>query len=210
MNDIYFDLETKELTDTSNPDRDAAVRALHFAIGASFCECHREKIFYRAEELADHLLTHERIIGHSILQFDNLVLANESDEELKPLLDRKSFDIGRELHVRLGYQVSLAALAAGTLGNSAHKQGSAAAAVVWNRLSERLRHQFAYALREVGDADGAQRAVEFGEYLRECLERYCAGDVQLVRQVFESAVTNRRVAFIDIEGERRVVKVDWR
>ena len=135
MNDIYFDLETKELTDTSNPDRDAAVRALHFAIGASFCECHREKIFYRAEELADHLLTHERIIGHSILQFDNLVLANESDEELKPLLDRKSFDIGRELHVRLGYQVSLAALAAG-LDLTTHALGAARSA---SELAEVLR-----------------------------------------------------------------------
>jgi hypothetical protein len=210
MSDVFYDLETKELVDTSNPDRNAAIRSLHFSVGASDCECHREKIFYRAEELADHLLAHERIIGHSIVQFDNLVLANESDDELKSTLDRKSFDLGRELHARLGYQVSLASLAAGTIGNSARKQGSAAAAVVWYRLSERLRHQFAYALREVGDADGAQRAVEFGEYLRECLERYCAGDVQLVRQVFEYAIANRRVAFIDVEGERRIVKVDWR
>lgn len=230
MADIYYDIETRELVDTTNPDRNAAVRALHFSVGASWCECHRDMIFHYPDLLTAHLLAHERIIGFNILQFDNLVLANspertlpdggepagrpnerplpDSPDELKTLLDSKSLDLARDLQMRLGYQVSLAALAAGSL--SKEKKGTGPLAVVWWRMAQRLRRQYAYALREVGDAEGAERMVELGSYFQEKLERYCAGDVQLLRQLFEYATANRRVAFVDLDGERRVVKVDWR
>jgi hypothetical protein len=34
--------------------------------------------------------------------------------------------------------------------------------------------------------------------------------VYLVKKIFESGIANKRVAFIDFEGERRVVKVQWK
>lgn len=232
MADIFYDVETKELLDLSLEDQTAAIHALHFSVGVAWCECHKERIFYRADALAEHLLAHERIVGFSIKHFDNAVLAHspersaredagpeaaknlpdgrlpDSAEELKALLDGRSYDLQLDLETRLGYRLALAALAAGTLGKD--KQGSAPLAVIWYRLAARLKQQYAYALREAGDGEGASRAQELGAYFQERLERYCATDVQLIRQIFEFGVANHRVAFTDFEGERRVVKVDWK
>lgn len=229
MSDIFYDLETKELLDPSLDDQATAIRALHFSVGVTWCECHREQIFYRAEALAEHLLSHERIIGFSIKHFDNTVLAYspersgreggesggtrkmalpDSPEELKALLDERSFDLQQDLEARLGYRLSLASLAAGTLRRE--KQGSAALAVIWYRLAAQLRQKYVYALREANDAEGADRVQELATFFQQRLERYCASDVQIVRQLFEYGVQNRRVAFLDFEGERRLVRVDWR
>ncbi len=230
--DIFYDLETKELLDQSLEDQSLAIRSLHFSVGVSWCECHKEMIFYRPDALAEHLLAHDRIIGFSIKNFDNRVLAYQPDrsaaaagadgtgrdnsprtlpdtpEELLALLDKRSIDLQADLELRLGYKLSLAALAAGTLGRE--KAGTAPLAVIWYRLAAHLKQQYAYALREAGDGEGASRAQELGAYFQDRLERYCASDAQLVRQLFEYGVANRRVAFLDFEGERRVVKVDWR
>jgi hypothetical protein len=232
MADIYYDLETKELLDMSLEDQTSAIQSLHFSVGVTWCECHKEQIFYRADALAEHLLSHERILGFSIKRFDNMVLAHsperppremqaseagkgagtrglpDSPDEAKTLLDARSFDLQLDLETRLGYRLALSALAAGTLGRE--KQGTAPLAVIWYRLAARLKQQYAYALREANDAEGASRAQELGAWFQERLERYCSSDVQLVRQLFEYGVANRRIAFIDFGGERRVVKVDWR
>jgi hypothetical protein len=232
MADIFYDLETKELLDMSLEDQSMAIQSLHFSVGVTWCECHKEHIFYRADELAEHLLSHERIIGFSIKHFDNMVLAHsperapremqasdagkgtgarwlpDSPDEAKALLDARSFDLQLDLEMRLGYRLALSALAAGTLGKE--KQGTAPLAVIWYRLGAHLKQQYAYALREANDAEGASRAHELGVWFQERLERYCSSDVQLVRQLFEYGGANRRIAFIDFSGERRVVKVDWR
>jgi hypothetical protein len=228
MADVFYDLETKELLDVSLVDQRAAIRALHFAVGVAWCECHKEQVFYRADALLEHLLAHERILGFSIKNFDNAVLAHspersareiadgekanaralpDSPEELKALLDARAFDLQFDLELRLGYRLSLQALSAATLKRE--KQGTAALAVIWYRLAAHLK-QYAYALRQANDGEGAGRAQELGAYYQQKLEGYCAADVQLVRQIFEYGVANRRVAFFDFDGERRVVKVDWR
>lgn len=232
MADIYYDLETKELLDTSLDDQSAGIQSLHFSVGVSWCDCHKEQIFYRADALAEHLLAHDRIVGFSIKNFDNMVLAHspersaremqdsesgkmpggrslpDSPDELKALLDARSIDLQLDLELRLGYRLALSALAAGTL--SKEKQGTAPLAVIWYRLAARLKQQYAYALREANDPEGASRVHELGVWFQERLERYCSSDVQLVRQLFEYGIANRRIAFIDFGGERRVVKVDWR
>lgn len=232
MADIFYDTETKELLDLSLEDQSMAIRTLHFSVGVSWCECHKEQIFYRADALVEQLLAHDRIIGFSIKHFDNAVLAHspersgqeledsdggkilagktlpDSPDELKALLDARSYDLQLDLEMRLGYRLALSALAAGTLGKE--KQGTAPLAVIWYRLAARLKQQYAYALREANDAEGASRVHELGVWFQERLERYCASDVHLVRQLFEYGVANRRVAFIDFGGERRVVKVDWK
>lgn len=232
MADIFYDTETKELLDLSLEDQSMAIRSLHFSVGVSWCECHKEQVFYRADALVEQLLAHDRIVGFSIKHFDNAVLAHspersarelensdggeiligktfpDSPDELKALLDARSYDLQLDLEMRLGYRLALSALAAGTLGKE--KQGTAPLAVIWYRLAARLKQQYAYALREANDAEGASRVHELGVWFQERLERYCASDVQLVRQLFEYGVANRRVAFIDFGGERRVVKVDWK
>ena len=222
MADIFYDLETRELLDLSLEDQTMAIRSLHFSVGVSLCECHKEMVFYRSDALAEHLLAHDRIIGFSIKHFDNTVLAYqpersardgaktlpEDPDELKALLDARSFDLQLDLEMRLGYRLALQSLAMGTVGRE--KQGSAPLAVIWYRLAARLKQQYAYSLREANDPEGASRVQELGAYFQNRLERYCAGDAQLARQIYEYGVANRRVAFIDFEGERRVVKVDWR
>ena len=113
-----------------------------------------------------------------------------------------------DLEARVGYRLSLNALAQGTLRRE--KQGTPALGVIWYRLAAQLKQRYAYALREANDHEGADRAQELGAYYQQRLENYCATDVQLVRQIFEYGVKNKRVFFLDFENERRNIKVDWR
>lgn len=222
MTDIFYDLETKELLDPNLPDQDAAIRTLHMSVGVSWCECHDAQIFHNTAELAAHLLAHTRIIGFNIIHFDNAVLAwsdarqhsldhirlPDAPEDLKKLLDEKSFDLLADLEARLGHRVSLAALAEGSLGKQ--KMATGPQAVVWNRIAATLRDKLPFALADVGDQEGAARVNELGAWFQERLEQYCLQDVLLVKKIFEYGVANKRVAFIDFESERRVVKVQWK
>ena len=232
MADIYFDIETKELLDQHAPDQDAAIRALHLSVGVAWCECHGEQIFHSTAPLAEHLLAHDRIIGFRTKHFDNTVIAwsperivresydpvtgrhiiqkplPDAPADLKRALDLKTFDVLADLETRLGHKVSLASLAEASLGKA--KNATGPQAVVWNRFAATLRDKWPYALMDVGDTEGAQRANELGRWFQERLEQYCAADVHLLRKVFEYGITNRRIAYIDFEGERRVVKVQWR
>ncbi|MBI3538366.1 MAG: hypothetical protein HY070_12525 [Chloroflexi bacterium] len=232
MPDIFYDLETEELLDPNAPDQESAIRALHFSVGASICECHGEQIYYSTAALAEQLVQHDRIIGFNILRFDNIVLAYsgeriaraasdsandkttsekslpDSPGELRNLLNKKSFDLLTDIEAQVGHHVSLAALAEGTLAKE--KMGNAPQAVVWYRLARTLRDRWPYALSDVNDAEGAQRAAELGEWFQKRLEQYCLGDAQLTKKIFEYGIANRRVAFIDFESEHRVVKVIWR
>lgn len=237
MSDIFYDLETKELLDLTLEDQSSAIRSLHFSVGVTWCECHKEQIFYRADTMGELALAHDRMIGFSSRQFDNAVLAYNyfwtraetpparrekehapkkidkleipsSPEELKHLLDGRTLDLQIDLENRVGYRLGLNTLAQGTLRRE--KQGTAALAVIWYRLAAQLKQKYAYALREANDHEGADRAQELGAYYQARLERYCATDVQLVRQLFEYGTQNRRIFYIDFEGERRNIKVDWR
>lgn len=222
MSDIFYDLETKELLDPNLPDQDAAIRSLHMSVGVAWCECHNAQVFHNTAELAAHLLAHTRIIGFNILHFDNAVLAwsdarqhslenirlPDAPEDLKKLLDEKSFDLLADLEARLGHRVSLAALAEGSLGKQ--KMATGPQAVVWNRIAATLRDKLPFALADVGDQEGAARVNELGAWFQERLEQYCLQDVLLVKKIFEYGVANKRVAFIDFESERRVVRVQWK
>ena len=222
MADIFYDLETKELLDSNLPDQDAAIRALHMSVGVTWCECHNAQVFHNTAELAAHLLAHTRIIGFNIIHFDNAVLAwsearqhslenirlPDAPEDLKKLLDEKSFDLLADLEARLGHRVSLAALAEGSLGKQ--KMATGPQAVVWNRIAATLRDKLPFALADVGDQEGAARVNELGAWFQERLEQYCLQDVLLVKKIFEYGVANKRVAFIDFESERRVVRVQWK
>jgi hypothetical protein len=226
MADIFYDVETKELIDTNAPNQDAAIRALTMSVGVSFCECHDARTFRDTALLVKHLLIHDRIIGFNIIHFDNTVLAwsserpirdpldpdtlriPDSPQELKKLLDQKSFDLLADLEARLGHRVGLAALAEGSLGKP--KLATGPQAVVWNRLAVTLRDKWPLALTNVGDNEGAERVNEMGEWFQERLEKYCLQDVLLTKKILEYGIANKRVAYIDFEGERRVVKVQWR
>jgi len=232
MPDIFYDLETKNLLDTSNPDQDAAIKVLRLSVGATWCECHDAQFFRASAPLTEHLLAHPRIIGFNIRRFDNTVLAwsperpvretldpvtgkrvierplPDAPEDLKKLLDTRSFDLQADLENRLGHHVSLSALAEATIGKQ--KSATAAQAVVWNRFAAILRDKWSLALLDIGDQEGGQRANELGRWFQERLEEYCLQDALLVKKIFEFGVTNRRVAFIDFEGERRSIKVQWK
>ena len=132
----------------------------------------------------------------------------DTPPELKKLLDQKSFDLLADLEARLGHRVGLAALAEGSLGKQ--KLASGPQAVVWNRLSVTLRDKWTMALANIGDPEGTERVNELGEWFQERLEKYCLQDVLLTKKILEYGIANKRVAYIDFEGERRVVKVQWR
>lgn len=232
MPDIFYDIETKELLDQHDPDEDAAIRSLHLSVGVSWCECHGNQVFHNTGPLAEHLLAHDRIIGFYTTHFDNTVLAwsperptyesydpvtgkhvvrkplPDSPEELKKLLDAKSFDLQIDLESRLRFRVSLASLAEASLGKG--KNASGPQAVVWNHVAVALRDRWSFALMDVGDKVGAERVNALGVWFQERLEEYCAADVQLLRRIFEYGVMNKRIAYTDFKSERRVIRVQWK
>ncbi len=232
MTDIFFDIETKELIDQNATDVDAAIRALHMSVGATWCACHDKQFFRATAPLTEHLLAHERVIGFNNIHFDNAVLAwsperpthdsfdpvtgkhiitkplPDASEALKKWLDEKSFDLLADLEARIGHRVGLAALAEGSLGKQ--KLASGPQAVVWNRLAATMSDKLPFALTDVGDTEGAARVNELGAWFQQRLENYCLQDVMLLKKMFEYGIANKRVAYIDFEGERKVVKVQWK
>src|SRR5581483_1773502 len=204
MSDIYYDVETKELLDLTLEDQASAIRALHFSVGVTWCECHKEQVFYRADMLGEHLMAHERIIGFSIKQFDNAVVAYnyflaraevppvraEKRAGQKPLpkadkppLPQTPEELKSVLDARsMDLQIDLEArvgyrLALNALAQGTlrrEKQGTPALGVIWYRVAAQLKQKYAYALREANDPEGAERAQELGAYFQQRLERYCA------------------------------------
>ena len=129
---VVFDLETQNLFSDVGGDRAAhllklSVGVTYNATTGQFRNYHEDEV----EKLIDELFEAEVVVGYNVIKFDYRVLAAYTDRKFNKLRTVDMFD---HLYRRLGFRVSLDAVASATLG--AKKIADGCQAVVWWRAGE--------------------------------------------------------------------------
>jgi DEAD/DEAH box helicase domain-containing protein len=129
MKEIYLDVETQRLADEVQGGWDN-IRAFGLSVAVTWDAAHDFREWYEddAVRLIGELSGFERIVTFNGDRFDLEVLSAHGDVAA---LRQKSVDILRDLKRRLGFRVSLQAVAQSTLGRQ--KTGSGVDAVTWWR-----------------------------------------------------------------------------
>jgi DEAD/DEAH box helicase domain-containing protein len=154
MNDIFFDLETQhsfqEVGGRENMKLLRVSVAVTFSTAAAAFKSYAEQDV--AALIAD-LKAADRVIGFNLLQFDYQVLRAYTTERLS---DLKTLDLLDDIYNKLGFRVSLDALAQATLGAS--KSADGLTAIRWFREG-RLDQLIEYCR---ADVDITKRLYEYG------------------------------------------------
>ncbi|HEX7629876.1 MAG TPA: ribonuclease H-like domain-containing protein [Candidatus Methylomirabilis sp.] len=153
MKEIYLDVETQRLADEVQGGWDN-IRAFGLSVAVTWDAAHDFREWYEddAVPLIGELSGFERIVTFNGDRFDLEVVSAYGDvAALRP----KSVDILRDLKRRLGFRVSLQAVAQATLGRQ--KTGSGVDAVTWWRSGDPI--------------------------LRRRVADYCRMDVEILREL---------------------------
>ena len=153
MKEIYLDVETQRLADEVQGGWDN-IRAFGLSVAVTWDAAHDFREWYEddAVRLIGELSAFERIVTFNGDRFDLEVLSAYGDVAA---LRQKSVDVLRDLKRRLGFRVSLQAVAQSTLGRQ--KTGSGVDAVTWWRSGDPIQR------RRVAD--------------------YCRMDVEILREL---------------------------
>ncbi len=178
MAEIFLDVETQRLAEEVSGGWDN-IRAFGLTVAVTWDEASDFRDWYEADagRLIGELRTFDRIVTFNGLRFDLEVLSAYGDvRELKT----KSLDLLQDLKRRLGFRVSLQALAQATLGQG--KTGSGLDAVKWWRS---------------GDPALRQRVVD-----------YCRMDVEILRKIVVYGRREGFVK-VPSQGREMTVYVAW-
>ena len=153
MKEIYLDVETQRLADEVQGGWDN-IRAFGLSVAVTWDAAHDFQEWYEdnAVRLIGELSAFERIVTFNGDRFDLEVLSAYGDVAA---LRQKSMDVLRDLKRRLGFRVSLQAVAQSTLGRQ--KTGSGVDAVTWWRSGDPI--------------------------LRRRVADYCRMDVEILREL---------------------------
>ena len=153
MKEIYLDVETQRLADEVQGGWDN-IRAFGLSVAVTWDAAHDFREWYEddAVRLIGELSGFERIVTFNGDRFDLEVLSAYGDVAA---LRQKSVDLLRDLKRRLGFRVSLQAVAQSTLGRQ--KTGSGVDAVTWWRSGDPI--------------------------LRRRVADYCRMDVEILREL---------------------------
>ena len=153
MKEIYLDVETQRLADEVQGGWDN-IRAFGLSVAVTWDAANDFREWYEddAARLIGELSGFERIVTFNGDRFDLEVLSAYGDVVA---LRQKSEDILRDLKRRLGFRVSLQAVAQSTLGRQ--KTGSGVDAVAWWRSGDPI--------------------------LRRRVAEYCRMDVEILREL---------------------------
>ena len=153
MKEIYLDVETQRLADEVQGGWDN-IRAFGLSVAVTWDVANDFREWYEddAARLIGELSGFERIVTFNGDRFDLEVLSAYGDVAA---LRQKSVDILRDLKRRLGFRVSLQAVAQSTLGRQ--KTGSGVDAVAWWRSGDPI--------------------------LRRRVADYCRMDVEILREL---------------------------
>ena len=153
MKEIYLDVETQRLADEVQGGWDN-IRAFGLSVAVTWDAAHDFREWYEddAVRLIGELSAFERIVTFNGDRFDLEVLSAYGDVAA---LRQKSLDVLRDLKRRLGFRVSLQAVAQSTLGRQ--KTGSGVDAVTWWRSGDPI--------------------------LRRRVADYCRMDVEILREL---------------------------
>jgi DEAD/DEAH box helicase domain-containing protein len=173
MNTIIFDLETKHLADEVGGWNNIHKMGLAVAVTYSSADAaYRHFVEAQATDLVAELQRADLVVGFNLLRFDYTVLQPYTDVVLHKL---PTLDLLQDLHRRLGFRVSLDAVAAATLNTS--KSASGIQAVEWYRQGQ-LDKVIAYCQRDV---EVTRDVYEFGK--RHGFVRYHDRRRRIARQV---------------------------
>jgi DEAD/DEAH box helicase domain-containing protein len=153
MKEIYLDVETQRLADEVQGGWEN-IRAFGLSVAVTWDAAHDFREWYEddAVGLIGELSAFERIVTFNGDRFDLEVLSAYGDVAA---LRQKSVDLLRDLKRRLGFRVSLQAVAQSTLGRQ--KTGSGVDAVTWWRSGDPI--------------------------LRRRVADYCRMDVEILREL---------------------------
>lgn len=153
MKEIYLDVETQRLADEVQGGWEN-IRAFGLSVAVTWDAAHDFREWYEndAVRLIGELSAFERVVTFNGDRFDLEVLSAYGDVAA---LRQKSVDLLRDLKRRLGFRVSLQAVAQATLGRQ--KTGSGVDAVTWWRSGDPI--------------------------LRRRVADYCRMDVEILREL---------------------------
>ena len=143
-NTVFFDLETQKSFDEVG-GRDN-FRALKLSVAVTYAtETGRFREFQEADAaaLVTELQSADLVVGFNTKRFDYEVLSAYTPEDLQKL---PSLDMLEEVHRRLGFRVSLDALASATLGEG--KSADGLQAIRWFREGQ-IRKLLDYCRQDV-------------------------------------------------------------
>jgi DEAD/DEAH box helicase domain-containing protein len=143
-NVVFFDLETKYLADEVGgwdniPKMGLAVAVTYSTADAAYRHFTEEQ----AADLVTELQRADLVVGFNVLRFDYAVLQPYTDIPLRAL---PTVDMLQDIYQRLGFRVSLDAVASATL--SITKSADGVQAVKWYRRGE-IDRVLAYCERDV-------------------------------------------------------------
>jgi DEAD/DEAH box helicase domain-containing protein len=154
MNDIFFDLETQHSFQEVGGREN--MKLLRVSVAVTFSTATSDFKSYTEPDVAAliaDLKAADRVIGFNLLQFDYQVLKAYTTERLN---DLKTLDLLDDIYNKLGFRVSLDALAQATLG--ANKSADGLTAIRWFREGK-LDQLIAYCR---ADVDITKRLYEHG------------------------------------------------
>ena len=131
-NIVFFDLETRYLANevggwSNIPKMELAVAVTYSTADVAFRHFTEEQ----ALELVAALQQADLVVGFNVYRFDYVVLQPYTDVSLQKL---RTVDMLQEIHRKLGFRVSLDAVASATLGTT--KSADGIQAVQWYRQGE--------------------------------------------------------------------------
>lgn len=178
MKEIYLDVETQRLADEVQGGWEN-IRAFGLSVAVTWDAAHDFREWYEddAVRLIGELSGFERIVTFNGDRFDLEVLSAYGDVVA---LRQKSEDILRDLKRRLGFRVSLQAVAQSTLGRQ--KTGSGVDAVAWWRSGDPI--------------------------LRRRVADYCRMDVEILRELVAYGRREGFVK-VPSRGKEQTVFVAW-
>jgi DEAD/DEAH box helicase domain-containing protein len=154
-NIVFFDLETKYLADEVGGWGNIHKMELAVAVTYSTAEAtYRHFSEEQAADLVAELQGASLVVGFNVFRFDYTVLQPYTDVPLRTL---PTVDMLQHLYDRLGFRLSLDAVAAATLG--ATKSADGIQAVEWYRRGE-IDKVLAYCQRDV---EVTRDVYEFGK-----------------------------------------------
>ena len=124
MNIIYFDLETQK--SASEVGGWSNIHLMKLAVAVTYSRKEDEYYVYLekdVEKLIEQLKTADLIIGFNIKKFDFTVIAPYTSMSLQEFQRLPALDMLNDIYRKLGFRVSLDALASATLGETKSADG---------------------------------------------------------------------------------------
>ena len=183
-NIVYFDLETqKSFNDVGGWSNKSQMLV---SIGVTYSTKRGDYKIYREDdiqELIQELKEADLVVGYNHIQFDYGVLEGYCLLELTG--QTNNLDMMIELEKLIGFRLKLDALGSASLG--AGKTGNGLDALRWWQDYKKTK-----------DTEPLMK-----------IAKYCCYDVKVTKEVYEYAIKNKHLLYLDKNGIEQTVELNW-